>query len=164
MAGFYDIENSLSSGKEVEDFEVAGCPPHSEELWVEVGGVGAGGDFGLVQGYRLGISRGGERWVWGGRWWGVGMVGDGCTGGHCVFARSFVLCCLRQLEWFAFLFFDICLIFGSRTEGEDVFFEHHSDLFFAAAVAHVSGLFRSFFVPGVLYGLGDAVDPSAVGC
>ncbi len=51
----------------------------------------------------------------------------------------------------------------SRDEGQKVFFELETDEFFGADVAHCFGAVRIRIVPSVVYGLGDEVDPAAVG-
>ena len=55
------------------------------------------------------------------------------------------------------------MAFYGGDEGEKIFFELETDEFFRADVAHCFGALGVVFVPGVVDGLGDEVDPAAVG-
>ncbi len=58
---------------------------------------------------------------------------------------------------------EVEVVFRAGEEGEEVFFELEADEFFGAEVAHCSGAGGVEGVPGVGYGLGEEVDPAAVG-
>jgi len=57
----------------------------------------------------------------------------------------------------------VVVAFYGGDEGEEVFFELEADEFFGADVAHGFGPSRIRFIPGIIDGLSDKIDPSAVG-
>jgi hypothetical protein len=56
----------------------------------------------------------------------------------------------------------VIVTFYGRDEGEEVFFELEADEFFGADVAHGLGPSGICVIPGIIDGLSDEIDPSAV--